>query len=354
MKTQQSPLDQNGFAALIIGIVLIIILSLITLGFAQLSQHELAQATNRLLSEQAYYAAESGINDAVKAIKADPSLTKPDCPPDPNNQYLNSNIVSSDANSGAAVEWTCLTIDPSPTALKFGNVSTTTPKVFRTWTNAANGISSLTFSWADSNPSQVTGFQNSSGVSNASFPTVAQWKSNVTGNGATGILRIAITPLGSVTRSSLSSNTFTAFLYPANDGTAGHSGSTNYSSDQTATGQIVDGHCNVGSTPLYCSVTIRFGTPIPANQPILFNLRSVYSPTSVQLSAKDGSSNPVDLLGVQTEIDATGKDQNVQKRLQAMLPQTNEYNFPGFTLDSLNGVCKELSVYPNFAQGCGY
>src|SRR5882724_3022558 len=60
---------EAGFAALIIGIILVLILGLLTIGFAQLVRHEQSSALDKQLSSQAYYAAESGVNDAYHAIQ---------------------------------------------------------------------------------------------------------------------------------------------------------------------------------------------------------------------------------------------------------------------------------------------
>lgn len=349
--------DQQGFASLIIGIVLLIVLSLLTLGFAQLSRNELKQATNRQLNNQAYYAAESGINDAVKALKLDPSLTKTTCPPysaptTAAETALSNNNVSV-TGTDTTVQWTCLTINPSPKTLKFGPIGVTTPKVFKTWTDDPYGISSIMISWKDN--TNTVSFQRASGVSsNNAFPASGQWSSpaNVTDVGATGMLRTTITPLTDTSRTGLVNNTFTSFLYPS----VASGNTTPFAPGQSTSGVIVNGACTTSppaTQPYYCAVTIT-GINVGPNVPILFTLRSVYSPTDVQITATDSRTGTADLLGVQTEIDATGRDQDVQKRLQAMLPQTNEYDYPAFTLDSLNGVCKQLSVYPGSASGCAY
>ena len=81
MKQRQAK-DERGMVAIMIAMFLMIILSLITLGFLRLMQREQRQALDNSLSTQAYYAAESGINDAVKAARANPAYAKGTCGPD--------------------------------------------------------------------------------------------------------------------------------------------------------------------------------------------------------------------------------------------------------------------------------
>src|SRR5690242_15003581 len=125
MKTQTLRSNQQGFAALIIAFTLVIIVSLITVGFAQLMRNELNQTTNRQLADQAYYAAESGVNDAQQAIVAGHyDQKKTTCAPlavgdpSPGAEFLEN------ANVGTNAQWTCLLINPAPGNLEYGDVDT--------------------------------------------------------------------------------------------------------------------------------------------------------------------------------------------------------------------------------------
>jgi hypothetical protein len=56
---------EGGFVSIIVCMIIMTILSLITIGFAQIMAREQRQALDRQLSSQAFYAAESGVNDAL-------------------------------------------------------------------------------------------------------------------------------------------------------------------------------------------------------------------------------------------------------------------------------------------------
>ncbi len=90
---------QDGFASIVIAIIMVIVLSLITVGFAQLMRTEQRSALDKQLSSQAYYAAETGVNDAAKALNAGYAGVKTNCAPLPTSttvpggQFLTNNIV---------------------------------------------------------------------------------------------------------------------------------------------------------------------------------------------------------------------------------------------------------------------
>ena len=64
VQPKKSGWNEEGFASIVIALILIIVLSLLTIGFAQLARREQQTALSKQLANQAQYAAESGINDA--------------------------------------------------------------------------------------------------------------------------------------------------------------------------------------------------------------------------------------------------------------------------------------------------
>jgi Tfp pilus assembly protein PilX len=63
--------NQDGMASILITILMMIVVSLVVLGFSQVTRTEQRESLNRQLSMQAFYAAESGINDAYSVISSD-------------------------------------------------------------------------------------------------------------------------------------------------------------------------------------------------------------------------------------------------------------------------------------------
>jgi Tfp pilus assembly protein PilX len=65
--------DQEGMVSIIVTMIIMVLLGLIVLGFAQLSRREQRQSLDRQLAVQAQYAAESGINQAADYVRSNPT-----------------------------------------------------------------------------------------------------------------------------------------------------------------------------------------------------------------------------------------------------------------------------------------
>src|SRR6185312_12285926 len=205
---------QAGFASLIIAIVLVLVLSLITVGFAQLMRREQKSALDKHLSSEAYYAAESGVNDAAKAINDGYTASKTTCDinqdqpggvvtAQPGSNYLLHPVISGSSTSG--VSYPCLLINPLPTTLEYGAVDQVNSKVvYITGIDPTDPsgttpipIKSLNISWQDVNGGQTLAPAGQTTFLPSTGP--GSW------NSATGVLRISLTPLvsGFIDRASL-------------------------------------------------------------------------------------------------------------------------------------------------------
>ena len=105
--------NEFGLVSIMVASVLMVVMSLITLGFARIAQRENRQAVDDQLATQAFYAAESGINAAVKGITKS-TLPRTECP-FVGGEY-NNGVVSAEKD----VYFTCVLINPTPDSLYFG------------------------------------------------------------------------------------------------------------------------------------------------------------------------------------------------------------------------------------------
>lgn len=361
--------DQRGFAALIIAIILVIVLSLLTIGFAELMRHSQQDELNRHLSDQAYYAAESGVNDAVRAIQNGFSQQKNQCGPVGNApgddsslvgvngaQYLTDNYADTTNSAQNSPQWTCLLINPIPQSLAFNPVDTVTPQVFVvqpvTPSDQPTLMNQLDIYWQGTD--SATNFratQYNPASANSAFPAASGssplWNS-------IGMLHFSITPLTTVTRQALVDNTYTAYFYPSRDNSTGRFGTGGFAGGGGNWGQqgdVVNGHCNGGSTPRYCHVRIT-GIPSILGEQYAVSLRSIYGATNVYIQGSYNGSQ-INFAGVSTLVDSTGRSQNVLRRLQVWVPDRNSYPLPGFVAESTGGICKQISVMPGSITGCG-
>lgn len=355
---------ERGFASMIIAAILVIVLSLLTVGFAELMRHNETQQLNRQLSDQAYYAAESGVNDAVAALNAGYNQPKTNCSPltaQPAGagggnawEYLSDNNVAGSVTPNSP-QWTCLLMDLTPNSLVYNPVGTTSPKtfIFEPVDGSGSGVpvalNTLTIYWQGSNQTSSPTFQNSSGIDSRAFPPVSNWGSS------TGVLRISITPLSDLSRQGLINNTYTAFLYPStSSGSGDYSDGTGLSGGN---GNIINGGCSANppsGQPLDCSVTIA-NIPYdnsPNGESYLMTLRSIYSPSYVYIvgcsssgACTSDSGDLVDFNGAQTMIDSTGKDLNVLKRIQVRVPDRPNYPLPGYDAEAAGNICKTVNTF---------
>lgn len=328
--------NEHGFASLVIAIVLVLVLSLITVGFAELMRHEERSALDKQLSSQAYYAAESGINDATKAINDGFTGSKTTCGPDSSTPDLSDNTVTFSGNNPTAASYPCLLINPAVPNLYYDSILTTQSRTAEFTAIDSNdqpaAVSSIKVSWqqsAGSNPSFVSNCN--------SFTPTANWT-------AIGVLRAELIPLtGSLDGQGLNNVAFTGFFCP--DTSSSHN-SADYgnSTGNANAGVIVDGNCQdpkAAGQPSDCNATI---TDLPGNQATYFiNLRSLYSATAVTITAYNSSGTVLRLTGAQTLIDSTGKAQDVLRRIQVRLSAKNGFDIPdGVHAD----ICKQFKLDP--------
>lgn len=343
--------NQAGFASIIIAIILILVLSLITVGFAQLMRHEQRSALDKQLSSQAYYAAETGVNDATKAISAGYLQKKDTCGPiigaastDP-AYALRDNKVGG-ANGTTVASYPCLLINPTPDSLDYSSIPVDQSDVVQIKAVDAAGVAQvvnrITFSWQDAVNSD------------ANFISAAN-QCNVHSSGGTwgktGYLRTQIvpipTPAQGFSRASLATNSYTLFLCPSQ---GGNSTITAYNpSNSSNQGEYVSGNCQKPANPgpFTCTSSIT-GLSFQNQSVYLLVLRSIYANTHVNISVYNTAGTRLNIAGAQALIDSTGKAQDVLRRVQVRLPFHNTYPIPDGT-EATSVICKQLQVFPGYA-----
>lgn len=387
--------DEQGFAAILVTIVLLIVVSLITTGFAVQMRKEQQAALDNQLSTQAYYAAESGVNDYARIIKryiaatAVPTsvtqlnsylsdLNSGSCAPSATGIYSSlrpTNLPSSPNILTDGVKYTCVTVNASPTELQYGNIGSTSQIIP---IRSASNVDTLQITWqptvgvSGNNP--TGGCPSGAGID--SFPATGNW------NCPLSIVRIDLvpTPLGSTyTLSSLQASTMTAFFVPTpqnsgaegcirymggDDNSANCSGSDHTQSNQYGDlanqGAVVGADCTDGGGGSAPSCTMVI-TNLSSNS---YGLRisTIYGAASINIKGYTGgstSSNPVELSGAQVVIDSTGLAQDVLHRIQVRIPVGASASGDTFNaaIQSAESLCKQFqtappAVYNSGPNGC--
>ena len=340
--------DQRGIVSFIVTLVLMIVITLVVIGFAQISRREQRQALDRQLSTQAFYAAESGINDATQAIqihgylkdKNNCKLTGADKP------YFTKARSTLDAANN--ISYTCLLISQSPDTLKYtvhNYRAMSADMSFADSTGTPQRANDITITW------QATGGVASSfSTQKPSFPSTSAW----TGN--TALLRLAATDLSGANpyqRDNLNANTYTTFLYPDKNGTS-PGNRTNFIGQGSPggyglQGSIIPADCT--SNTSVCTVVLHF--PGLGVSHVFLRIGAIYDDADVTITAGNLTVTSLNITGAQAVIDATGKAQDVLRRVQVHLPLQPQNDEPAFTVQSVDGICKQLNVAPGYAaDGC--
>lgn len=324
---------EAGMVAIMVTLILIIVISLIVLGFAQISRRNQRQALDRQLSTQAFYAAESGVNDAAELIKnanqtGAAVAAKPDCA-STGGGFYSTLAPTLDAASG--VSYTCLMVDPDPVTLVYSSIGqrgTIVPLI-----PTGGSIAKITLTWQSKEDTATP--VNNCPTTPATFGKTSTWTCGY------GVLRFDLVPTdGALSLAGLQSGAMSTFVVPLRSGAG------------VATVPYTTGGGNnrlgVICTNTNCSMSIT----TPARAQFYMRVRSIYKDVSLQIEAFDASGNPLQLSGAQAVVDATGKAQDVLRRIQVRVPlagsSTNLQS--DYAAQSSEAICKRFSVMDGFFQ----
>lgn len=330
-------INQDGLVSFVVVIFIMIVLSLILMSYSKIVRREQIQTLDRQLGVQALYAAESGVNDAIKAINADPSLLTYNY--DKCNgagSFTDRAGLTTTQSLGDGVSYSCLLIDSAPMELDFPAVNTQQAITTAIQSKNNANISSIEISW----DSDSTGSTNISGCTGAA----GNFPANLSSSCQIGVLRFEFVPfMGTVTRSNLINDRAIGFLQPSNNGSS--SRSLNQFSGLSNQGYSSLVKCD-GSGARYCTLTL---TNINLNKAYI-RLRSIYRNAPVTIRAYNGS-NRVALVGSQVMVDSTGIASGVIKRIQQRR-QVNSTKDLGvasdFAIQTKKTICKRFLFRPNY------
>jgi Tfp pilus assembly protein PilX len=341
-KQQHIHTAEQGLVSIIVVMILMGILVLISTSFALLMRREQRQVLDRQLSTQAFYAAESGINDVAAKINSI-------------NNVTSCAGTGSNLDTANNVGYTCVLVNKNPDSVVYDPVSTDTSTIVRLQSESGLPITRIDLSWED---------DSNSGVGNKFVPTsnndfllpqagvTDPETDNLTASDGTGILRATIMPVpntASTTQGALTAAAKTYVLYPRVDSSLASPNEFSSADGVNENARFLDGKCNTGSTPYYCNarITNLGGT----NSGVVYlRLKSIYKATAVTVKIYNGSpGTPTNIINAQAVIDSTGRAADVLRRIQVRIPIKGSYLYPEFAIDSLDTICKITSFPQNGA-----
>jgi hypothetical protein len=332
--------------SILVTMLLMVVISLIVLGFAQISRRNQRQAVDRQLSTQAFYAAESGINDARNLIKAAINSgavipPKADCTngSGATAAFYGSLVPSLDTPNN--VSYTCLMVDPAPKNLLYNDVGTSStiiPLVSSSGVNFSTVKLSILSKDGTANPAAGCPTTTAS-----IFSTTGAWTSSGCGY---GVVRFDLVPTsGPLTMSGLQDQTMTSFLVPIS---AGGGSSIPYPVTAPASSNNPNNRKAMACTASGCTMSV---TGLSANQ-YYMRITSIYKDVTLVVSATDASANPLSLTNAQAVIDATGKAQDVLRRVQVHIPLTpsSSNQLSDYAIESTDAICKRFVTMDGYFQ----
>jgi hypothetical protein len=287
---------------------------------------------NRQLSTEAFYAADSGINNAAAIISASdgsPVAETTSC--NTANPYTVNNQLDS-----TNVTYSCVTVNTSPTSLMF-DIPVGSPYVFPVDVGGASTLNSIKLSWDNNNNTDYSGCPAASGATSGTFTPAADW-STVGKTCDASVLEVnMISAANSASLVGEETGSYTLFMYPTQKGA---------SSGTFGNGSIYDAACVTGAQ---CSVTI---SGFPASEKYYLRISSLYSDSALTVTGNNGAP----LFNAQAEIDSTGKAQDVLQRLNARVciaQGTCSEATPAYAVQSGDSLCKLIKGYPKNGVNAG-
>lgn len=348
--------DQNGFVAIFTVMVIMGLLTLITLGFSNITRQAQRRTLDDALNTQAFYAAETGVNRVAQLIDDGAitgSASKDNCD-DP------SNIYNYDVDAALGVAISCLKLDMTPSNLYYSSI----PKIgegqsiatyMRPWPlDTTTNIRSMRIDFDTDSPGDLTDADderpNRARVNGSpQLTSAANWGSQI------GVLRVDMVPVpstsvaNSLERGEMAENMYTFFLNPSRNADSTPSTSPfQVSPTHQSQGTSLLVRCTNSTTDNRCSAVLNL-TGTAANA-YYMRLHSYYNATSASITLYDGANgtgNVLDIYGSQVLVDSTGRVGEISRRIQVRLPLNPipGYHEP-FSILSGGSICKRIIGVP--------
>jgi Tfp pilus assembly protein PilX len=358
--------NESGFASIVIALILIIVLGLLTVGFAQLARNEQQQSLASQLANQAYDAAESGIHDAEAEVNnGSIDLTNSNdgktCV-DTNllNEQYPTQTFKSTLNNGNGVSYPCVLVNLEPGGVREDLAPLTDQYlVFSTvQNNGTVSASSFTVYWGCDTTVSSASCSSDDGTTFPADTSGGLLKGNEwTAHKYQPLIQLSLTPLpaGGFNRSDLINNNYTAFLYPTTTLDTGGYSFTSGTGNTNTTNDIDGGNNPIVASSCSTSYIAQYGYPCqtrlsgftPESQ-FLVHVTDYYQASKVYIVPNNSDNQAIDTAGGQAIIDSTGQAHNVLKRIQVVTPiglNSTNISRPADALDGQN-ICKRLQTQP--------
>lgn len=359
-------LNQKGAVALLTVVIFSIIITIVATAYSRIAVVQQQESINFDLSTRAYYAAEAGVQDAIRELRG-PGTLKDVGRPDECGKDADT-VVEVDGTS-SDLAYTCQLIEVSPSdvvaetdiskAVLFEVIPKEEPIASKNYyieVYWSKQLATADFVPRNDFPSKL-------------FPKRADWL----GDGGVKVhplmrtVFIRVDGLASLTRNSFKQNTF--FLNPTTAGEPGPPLTLNFGPPpQERSTAILNTKCVASNDTLTdgdgysCMQRIKINSSeFNDDKRVFIAFTSEYGTTDIKFKftgGEGGTIGPLDLKNSQAVIDVTAKAGSVFRRIQQRVPLSNNYSESDFNADALvagDGICKHFLVTNNgndYTENC--
>lgn len=348
-------LNQQGAVAMISVIIFSIIISILAMAYARTIISQQRQSINYDLSTRAYYAAESGVQDAVRYLRgqnpadANSILVSGQNSCKNGSEYLGSDdgVLGTDKNTLA---YTCQLVDPTP-----GELTGSTSADSVLWkiipAQAANDDYKVTIKW--SNPDSDQKLVPREG-STSLTPPIPGWR-NSSGDTYHPQLRASfITAPPNARRSDYGQQVY--FLNPTTQNATDISVNPQAGVRQNPGSVAKNSTCNESDSSggYKCSQVFEVPKILADSGNLYLVVHSVYAKTNYEVTISEKTSGRQ--LGFKNNVltvDVTARAGDVFRRVKQQVPISGGYKESWFDASGLvvgDGICKLFSIGTTASQ----
>ncbi len=368
--------NEQGMVSILVTMIMIIVISLIVLGFAQITRNNQREAVDNQLSTQAYYAAESGVNAAVNYLTNPVHIgsginTVGNC----SNflSTLTASGISNTLNSATNTKYACLMVNTEPPDLELSPLTQVSSSILHLANSDGQPFTSLNFKWQpQSSPDFPMSTCNGSGPTGGTLPSYDSW------NCPFGLLRLDLvdTSGGHLDNGDIQDGKYAASFYLIPSYNSGIPFSTTHSVQWPPASQPVDptvpanpacnsagDNCPVQIVPVKCTSGVGAVCSLELNfaggsTDYYARLSMMYQNAGQLVITGGDATNPLNLAtgqGVhfstgQALIDSTGQSEDELRRVQVRIPlAATSGTIPAYGLQTTGSICKQLSDGPGIA-----
>ncbi len=378
-------LNQSGAVSLLSVVVFSLIITVIVTVYLRVGLDLQQEANNYDFSTRAYYAAESGVQDAVRGLNANPLLltTGQDTCKTSGGSY-----VGGTGDLGNGMGYTCQLIDTKVDEITGSTANGPVTVRIRPEAPVSTDQYALSINWSkryDPSDGANVGYiplVPRDDAPSRLFPPEANWRADDPDLGNAAVHPVMRTTLLSVPTTNITSSNILQKVYFLNP-TTENSGAVAPSSlldaqdfsAQAAESIVQNVKCYRNDTEdVYipgldfngysCKRSLFFSGSLYNSNDLYVRLSSIYGATDFSITlhkytqASDTLGDMQKLIGSQATIDVTGKAGDTFRRVKQTVPIGTGYSvdmFPEAALVAGDGICKYFSIGASAAQfssGC--